>query len=152
MPRLRPDWSQVREFTWPVEGTYEGIVLSDEEHAKEVLVDEESELWEVRFRVKLVRCRDREDGKIVLDTEKREVVDTLEIGVSLPTSGPMAWRLQEFLRVLGYGRSGKVDEVDTNDWHGKRVVLKVVKGVSKKTGREYTTVRFVGRAREEAAV
>lgn len=145
MPKITPNWSQLRESVWPVAGIYEGVILSSDEYATEVPINEDEDLWEVRFKVRVTRCRDHEDGRIVLDTDNREEVETLDLSVSLPTSGPFVWRLREFLATLGYPRRGKVDEVDTNDWHGKRVVFKVEKGTNEKTGREYHYIRWLGR-------
>lgn len=142
----------MREINWPVEGVYEGIVLSDGEHFREIEVDEENELYMVQFDIRVTKCRDREDGKIAL--ENGDVVDSTDIRVSLPSSGENAWRLQEFLRVLGYrvGRSAEEEVYDSDEWHGKRVVFRVVRGVSKRTGKEYTSVRFIGRVRETTTV
>lgn len=149
MPQITPNWSQLQEFVWPVEGTYEGTILSSDEYAEEVPVDEEKDLWQVRFKILVTKCRDREDGKIVLDTDEQETVDELELTVTLPTSGPFVWRLREFLRVLGYPKRGKVDAFDTNDWHGKRVIFRITKRANEKTGREYHNIEWLARLPDE---
>lgn len=147
MPKIMPDWSKVRDLTWPVPGTYEAVILSSDEYAEEVELDDGE--WEVRFKLRIYKCKDRPDGLIVLEEDGREVEEH-ELSVNLPTSGQHAWRLQSFLRVLGYPRRGRVEEVDTNDWHGKRVVVKIDKRTSKANpGREYHTIEWLGRIKEE---
>jgi len=150
MPEIIPDWSRVREFVWPVPGTYEGIILSTDDYAEEV--ERREGEWELRFKVRVTRCRDRADGLIVVDGED-EPVNELEMTVSLPTSGEFAWKLQHFLRILGYPKRGKVARFNTADWHGKRIVFKIVQRESKKTpGNTYSDIEWLGVLKQEATV
>lgn len=138
MPKFRPDWSQLNEVVWPKVGTYEGIILSTDEYAREEQVNDN---WVLRFVVKLDKCRTRQDGLIEL--EDGNVVQTHDLRVSLPTTGPNAWLLNRFLRMLGY--PDKVEgPVDTNDWHGKRVALKIETRPNRRGDGQIHVVEWLG--------